>query len=160
MSRVWKFGDHVSTDVITPGRMNVTTEETALARACFAEARPELHDRARPGDVVVGGANFGCGSSRESAPRSLKALGLVVLAPSYGSIFYRNAVNIGLPVYVAPDAPRVLDDGDEVTVDEAAGTVAGPSGTVRLQGAGGILASIVRAGGVVPYVRERGGRLL
>ena len=156
--RVWVFGDHVSTDVITPGRMNVTTDETALARACFAEVRPELRDQAKPGDVVLGGANFGCGSSRESAPRSIKALGLTVVASSYGSIFYRNAVNVGLPVYIAPDAVNLLQDGDEVTIEN--GALHGPRGVVvPLQGAKGLLAEVVAAGGIVPYVRARGGRL-
>ena len=158
MPRVWKFGDHVSTDVITPGRMNVTTDEAALARACFAEVRPELRDQARPGDIVLGGVNFGCGSSRESAPRSIKALGLTVVASSYGSIFYRNAVNVGLPVYIAPGAVDLLQDGDEVTLEN--GVLTGPRGVrIPLQGAKGLLAEVVAAGGIVPYVRARGGRL-
>lgn len=157
MPHVWKFGDHVSTDVITPGRMNVTTDETALARACFAEVRPELRDQARPGDIVLGGVNFGCGSSRESAPRSIKALGLTVVASSYGSIFYRNAVNVGLPVFLAPDAASRLEDGDVVTLEE--GMLRSPRGDIPLQGATGLLAEVVAAGGIVPYVRARGGRL-
>lgn len=158
MPRVWRFGDHVSTDVITPGRMNVTTDDAALARACFAEVRPELRDQARPGDVVLGGVNFGCGSSRESAPRAIKALGLAVVARSYGSIFYRNAVNIGLPVYIAGDALDALREGDEVALHE--GVLRGPRGVaVPLQGARGLLADIVAAGGVIPYVHARGGRL-
>lgn len=157
MARVWRFGDHVSTDEITPGRMNVTTDPAQLARACFAETRPELRDQARPGDVVVGGVNFGCGSSRESAPRALKAHGLVVVAPSYGSIFYRNAVNVGLPVFIAPKGLDLAQDGDEVHVLD--GVLRTPRGDVPLQGATGLLAEVVAAGGVIPYVRARGGRL-
>ena len=159
MSRVWRFGDHVSTDVITPGRMNVTTDPAALARACFAEARPELARDARPGDVVLAGANFGCGSSRESAPRALKALGLQVVARSYGSIFYRNAVNVGLPVYTSAIAADSFSDGDEVTLDAGSGELRGSRARVALDGAHGVLAEIVRAGGIVPYVRARGSRL-
>jgi len=159
MARVWRFGDHVSTDAITPGRMNVTTDEAVLARACFAEDRPELRDQARPGDVIVAGGDFGCGSSRESAPRAIKALGLSVVAASYGSIFYRNAVNIGLPVFISAEAVTALSDGDAVTLDAEAGTLAGPTGDLRLEGATGVLAGIVAAGGIVPYVRSRGGRL-
>lgn len=154
---MWHFGDHISTDEITPGRMNVTTDDAELARACFAEARPELRDEARPGDVVVAGANFGCGSSRESAPRALRALGLRVVAASYGSIFYRNAVNVGLPVYISPEAHTVVSDGDEVAIDPDAGTLRTPSGVLKIEGASGLLARIVDAGGVVPYVNERGG---
>jgi 3-isopropylmalate/(R)-2-methylmalate dehydratase small subunit len=157
MPRVWRFGDHVSTDVITPGRMNVTTDAGALGRACFAEVRPELRDEARPGDVVVAGVNFGCGSSRESAPRAIQALGLTVVAASYGSIFYRNAVNVGLPVFIAPDARARLEDGDAVEIGQ--GVLRGPQGEVPLQGATGLLAEVVAAGGIVPYVRARGGRL-
>lgn len=156
-SRVWRFGDHVTTDVITPGRMNATTDDHELARACFAEARPELRDDARPGDIVVAGENFGCGSSRESAPRALQALGLRVVAASYGSIFYRNAVNVGLPVYVSAEARVAVADGDIVTLDPEGGTLRTPQGTLELAGATGLLARIVDAGGIVPYVGALGG---
>src|SRR3989441_13332618 len=99
MARIFKFGDGISTDAIIPGRYNVTTDATALGKACFIEARPDFAGSVREGDVIVGGRNFGCGSSREHAPMAIKAAGIqAVGARSVARIFYRNAINIGLPV--------------------------------------------------------------
>jgi len=153
--RVWRFGSHVSTDVITPGRMNISTDDAELAQGCFAEVRPELRAQAQPGDLIVADANFGCGSSRESAARALKALGLVVVAPSYGSIFYRNAVNIGLPVYVAEGALTGVADGATATLTNDGMRIGNL--VIPLSGASGFLAGIVAAGGIVPYVSQNGG---
>jgi 3-isopropylmalate/(R)-2-methylmalate dehydratase small subunit len=156
----WVFGDHVSTDTITPGRYNVTTDATELAQAAFREHRPAFREEVEPGDVVVAGENFGCGSSRESAPRSLAAneVGAVV-AEGFARIFYRNAVNVGLPVYVAPGVSELAEDGDEVDLDLEAGRLYAPAGSVELVDAGGLLADISRAGGILSYVRQRGFRL-
>lgn len=158
MSRVWRFGDAVNTDLITPGRFNITTDEAKLAAIAFVEARLEFAKEVRPGDLIIAGRNFGCGSSRESAARSLKACGVgAVVAQSFGRIFYRNAVNIGLPVLVSPDAVQVLQDGDAATLDAAAGVVRGAHGDARLEGARGIAAAIAAEGGIVAYVNRRRG---
>src|SRR5207237_4600015 len=94
MGRVFKFGDAISTDAIIPGRYNVTTDAAALGRACFIEARPEFAASVQPGDVIVAGRNFGCGSSREHAPMAIKADGIqAVVARSFARIFYRNAIH-------------------------------------------------------------------
>ena len=120
--RVFLLGDGVSTDAIMPGRYNVTTDPDALRRSCLIEARPDFVETVRPGDVIVAGRNFGCGSSREHAPLSIKRNGIAaVIAASFARIFYRNAVNIGLPVIRCADAHRVLHDGDEVMVAHSAG---------------------------------------
>lgn len=158
MPRVWRFGDAVNTDLITPGRYNLTTDEQRLAAIAFIEARPEFAKQVRPGDLVVAGRNFGCGSSRESAARALKACGVgAVVAQSFGRIFHRNAVNIGLPVFVSPDAVALLQDGDEATLDVPAGVVRGPRATTRLENPRGVAAAIAAEGGIVPYVNRRRG---
>ena len=118
MARVFRFGDGVSTDAIMPGRYNLTTDPAALARACFIENRPDFHETVRPGDVIVAGSNFGCGSSREHAPLSIKACGVsAVVARSFARIFYRNAVNLGLPVIRCADLYDAVQDGEQVEVD-------------------------------------------
>jgi 3-isopropylmalate/(R)-2-methylmalate dehydratase small subunit len=157
-ARVWRFGDSVNTDLITPGRFNLTTDEKRLAEICFIEHRPEFARQVKPGDLVIAGRNFACGSSRESAARALKALGVgAVVAQSFGRIFYRNAVNIGLPVFVSKDAAELLQDGDEATLELARGVIAGPAGEAHLEAAHGVAAAIVAEGGIVAYVNRRRG---
>src|SRR3989442_13551733 len=98
MARIFKFGDGISTDAIIPGRYNVTTDPAALGKACFIEARPDFATSVQSGDVIVGGRNFGCGSSREHAPMAIKAVGAqAVRAPRSPPIFYRNPQQHGLP---------------------------------------------------------------
>ncbi len=160
MARAWVFDDNVSTDTITPGRYNVTTDPDELAQAAFREHRPPFRHEVQPGDVVVAGENFGCGSSRESAPRALLYSDVAaVVAESFARIFYRNAVNVGLPVHVAPDVSTIIQDGDEVTLDREANRLYAPGGDVRLEDASGLLAEITEAGGILEYVRERGVQL-
>lgn len=157
MACAWVFGDNVSTDTITPGRYNVTTDPDKLAQAAFCEHRPAFREGVEPGDVVVGGQNFGCGSSRESAPRALAANDVgAVVAEGFARIFYRNAVNVGLPVYIAPGVSQVVEDGDAVTLDRDAGQLYAPGGAVELEGASGLMAEITDAGGILAYVREQG----
>ncbi|HKD77455.1 MAG TPA: 3-isopropylmalate dehydratase, partial [Ktedonobacterales bacterium] len=123
MARVWRLGDNVNTDQIIPGRYNVTTDRAQLAKYCLCEHRPDFAANVAPGDIVVAGRNFGCGSSREHAAVALKATGIAaVVAVSFARIFYRNAINIGLPVLSAP-AAVALEDGEQVEIDTAAGTI-------------------------------------
>ena len=121
--RVWKLGDHVSTDLIAPGRLfHLRSNLPELAKHVFEDADPELAKKIKIGDFVVGGINFGCGSSREHAPTIIKLAGVsAVLAKSFARIFFRNAVNIGLPVVVCDT--EGIDAGDEINVDLAAGVV-------------------------------------
>ncbi len=116
MGRAWKFGDDIDTDVIIQGKYLVINDPKELAKHVFENIRPEFAKEVKPGDFVVAGENFGCGSSREHAPLALKATGIkAVIAKSYARIFFRNAINIGLMVLEC-DTDRI-DDGDELEVD-------------------------------------------
>jgi 3-isopropylmalate dehydratase small subunit len=156
--RVFLLGDGVSTDAIMPGRYNVTTDPDAIRRSCLIEARPDFVETVKPGDVIVAGRNFGCGSSREHAPLSIKRNGVAaVIAASFARIFYRNAVNIGLPVIRCPEAHRVLRDRDTVTVDALRGTIV--TGTTTLYGEppSGVALQIIQAGSLIDLIRAGGG---
>ena len=156
MGRAWKFADNVNTDLITPGRYNMTTNAAELARVCFIEHRPEFARDMRAGDFVVGGRNFGCGSSRETAVIALKASGVrAVLAKSFARIFYRNCMNLGL-LAIEMDTDGIVD-GDEVELDVEAGrgrnlmrnemhAIAIPRAMLALE----------REGGVVGFVKRNG----
>lgn len=114
--KVWKFGDSVNTDLITPGRYNITTDPKELAKVCFIEQRPEFAKEVRPGDIVIGGTNFGCGSSRETAVVSMKHTGVAgVVAKSFARIFYRNAINLGLLLAVGDTDG--IEESDELELD-------------------------------------------
>ena len=155
--RVFLLGDGVSTDAIMPGRYNVTTDPDALRRSCLIEARPDFVQTVQPGDVIVAGRNFGCGSSREHAPLSIKRNAVAaVIAASFARIFYRNAVNIGLPVIRCADAHRVLRDGDEVTVDALTGMITTATGTLRGEPPSGVALRIIEAGSLIDLIRRGG----
>src|SRR5437763_16924185 len=124
MNRIWLLDDNVNTDVIIPGRYNVTTDRAQLARHCLCEILPEFAQQVQTGDVIMAGHNFGCGSSREHAPASIQASGVrVVIARSFARIFYRNAVNIGLPVLVCEEVVLASADGQEMEIDLASGAI-------------------------------------
>lgn len=157
-NRIWKFGADVDTDQIVPGRYAPYMRPDAdVGEAAFIEARPEFAREAAPGDIIVAGANFGCGSSREYAPLALKrrAIGGII-AVSFARIFYRNAVNLGLPLYVAPDVVEAVADGEEATLAVAAGILAVSERRFQLPPLPAFARAIVEAGGVVAYVREHG----
>jgi len=116
MGRAWKFGDDVDTDTIIPGRYLVINDPKELARHVFENVRPEFVRKVREGDFIIAGENFGCGSSREHAPLSLKALGVYVVAKSYARIFFRNAINIGLPAFECKHTDDI-EDGDNLKLD-------------------------------------------
>ncbi len=158
MARVWRLGDNVNTDQIIPGRYNVTTDRAHLAKYCLCEHCPDFAPNVAPGDVVVAGRNFGCGSSREHAAVALKATGIAaVVAASFARIFYRNAINIGLPVLIAP-AAVALADGDQIEIDTAAGTIRDLAHDRVFQAdpLPEFVQRIVEAGGIVPLVRRYG----
>jgi 3-isopropylmalate/(R)-2-methylmalate dehydratase small subunit len=159
MTRVWRLGDNVNTDQIIPGRYNITTDRAHLARYCLCEHRPDFANGVAPGDVLVAGRNFGCGSSREHAAVALKATGLAaVVAGSFARIFYRNAINIGLPVLIAPDAAATLADGDPIAVDPATGTIhdLAHGRIFQAEPLPEFVQRIVAAGGIVALVRQYG----
>ncbi|MDR0197412.1 MAG: 3-isopropylmalate dehydratase small subunit [Oscillospiraceae bacterium] len=121
---VHKYGDNVDTDVIIPARYLNTSDVKELAAHCMEDIDAKFSENVRRGDIIVGGANFGCGSSREHAPAAIKESGIAcVIAETFARIFYRNAINIGLPILECPAAAREIRKGDEVQIDFDAGTV-------------------------------------
>jgi 3-isopropylmalate/(R)-2-methylmalate dehydratase small subunit len=116
--KIFKYGANVDTDVIIPARYLNQSDPAELARHCMEDIDPSFAERVRPGDLIVSGPNFGCGSSREHAPVAIKASGIsCVIAPSFARIFYRNAINIGLPIMESAKACEGIRDGDVVEVD-------------------------------------------
>ncbi|TMF13922.1 MAG: 3-isopropylmalate dehydratase [Chloroflexi bacterium] len=161
MARVYKLGDGVSTDTIMPGRYNVTTDRDALRRGCLIEARPDFVDTVRSGDVIVAGRNFGCGSSREHAPLAIKQNGVAaVIAVSFARIFYRNAVNIGLPVIRCAELPEAVEDGDDVSVDARRGVIHAAGRTFHGEPPSGVALQIIEAGSLLDLVKSRGWSVL
>jgi len=122
--RAWTFGDDVDTDIIIPARYLTTTDPSELASHCMEPVSPDFPKQVRLGDIIVGGKNFGCGSSREHAPVAIKGCGVaVVIAPSFARIFYRNAFNVGLPAIESAAAAAAIRAGDDVEVDLAGGEI-------------------------------------
>ncbi len=152
--RAHRFGDHVDTDQIIPAEHLVTTDEQELGRHCMAGADPGFAQRVCPGDVLIAGRNFGCGSSREHAPRALIGCGVrAVIAPSFARIFFRNAVNVGLAVLECPEAADAIKDGACVVFDEEAGTIEDRDQGRLYQAAPlpAIAREIRAAGGLMPW---------
>ena len=119
-----KYGDNVDTDVIIPARYLNTADPKELAAHCMEDIDKAFRQKAQPGDLIVGGLNFGCGSSREHAPMAIKASGVsCVIAKTFARIFYRNAINIGLPILECPEASEKIQDGDEIAVDFDTGVI-------------------------------------
>jgi methanogen homoaconitase small subunit len=158
MARIWKFGSDVDTDQIVPGRYAPYMRPGAdVGEAAFIEARPEFAQHFRPGDLIVALDNFGCGSSREYAVEALvrRQVGAVV-ALSFARIFYRNALNLGVRVYVAPEVVHALHDGDAVTLDLAAQRIIRGGEMFLLPPLPAFAREILDAGGIVPYVKRYG----
>ncbi|MBI3457449.1 MAG: 3-isopropylmalate dehydratase small subunit [Candidatus Rokubacteria bacterium] len=158
VGRVWTFGDDVNTDVITPGKYLTIREPEKLAPHIMEGIDPEFTRKAKPGDLIVAGKNFGCGSSRETAPAAIKAFGIgSVIAVSFARIFLRNAVNIALPILECPAAAQAIREGDEVAVDVAAGRITDRTTGVTFEAAPfpPFMRELMAAGGLVPYTRRR-----
>ena len=156
--RVWRFGDDVNTDLIIPGRYLDNYDPSHLARHAMEGVSKEFAKTVKPGDVIVAGRNFGCGSSREQAVVALKVAGVsAVIAKSFARIFYRNAVNLGLEVVESDDACEVFDDGDHVVTDFASGRLKSADGErlAVLKEVPESVRAILEAGGLVPYLRAR-----
>lgn len=153
--KAWIFGDNVDTDQIIPAEYLVTMDSEFLAKHAFAKARPDFAGKVQRGDVIVAGRNFGCGSSREHAPRALMGAGVsCVVAESFARIFFRNAINIGLPLV---EAKVGASEGDLVSVELGNGTVVNLSTGVRsrFKGYPPFVMMLVEKGGLIPYTKER-----
>ena len=153
--RAWKFGDDINTDVITPGRYTVTTDKKRLGEIAFIEYRPEFAKEVQKGDVIVAGNNFGCGSSREHSPVAIKASGIsAVIAKSFARIFFRNAINIGLPLFVCEDTDKI-DDGDTIEIDFKTGDIRDKTKGIvlKVKPLPAFMQKIVDSGGLVEFLR-------
>jgi 3-isopropylmalate/(R)-2-methylmalate dehydratase small subunit len=156
--KVWKFGDNVDTDLIIPARFLNVSDVEELAKNCFADIRAGFMDMITPGDIIVAGKNFGSGSSREHAPLAIKAAGIsVIIAESFARIFYRNALNIGLPIVESTEASRSIKEGDQVSVDLMTGEIEDKDTGKRFSAKPlpDFIRQIVEAGGLVEYIKKK-----
>jgi 3-isopropylmalate/(R)-2-methylmalate dehydratase small subunit len=156
---VWKFGDDVDTDLIIPARFLNSFDKDELAKNCFADVRPGFMALISPGDIIVAGKNFGTGSSREHAPLAIKAAGIsAIIAESFARIFYRNAINIGLPILESAEAASSLQEGSMVSVDLAAGKIVNTDTGERFlaKPIPSFMRAIIEAGGLVNHIKKKG----
>ena len=154
---VWKFGDHIDTDVIIPARYLVSSDEKELGKHCLEDIDRDFVSKVSPGDIIVGGENFGCGSSREHAPLAIKGAGCsCVIAASFARIFFRNSINVGLPIFECPEGAASFETGDVGRVDPAAGTIENVTKglTFTIVPFSPFLQKLIALGGLVPWVRE------
>lgn len=156
--KVHKYGDDVNTDEIIPARYLNTTDPAELAKYCMEDIDADFVKNAKPGDIVVANMNFGCGSSREHAPIALKAAGIsCVIAKTFARIFYRNSINIGLPILESPEAVDGISAGDEVEVDLDNGVIKNLSTGKEFKSKPfpPFMQQLIEAGGLINYARER-----
>lgn len=160
---VIKYGNNVDTDVIIPARYLNSSDPKELASHCMEDLDPTFIKRVRAGDIIVGGRNFGCGSSREHAPLAIKTSGIAcVVAESFARIFYRNAINIGLPIIECPEAAKAIAEGNEVEIDFDSGFITDltTGKTYIAQPFPKFIQSIIEAGGLINAIEKNliGGR--
>ncbi len=153
-----KFGDNVDTDVIIPARYLNTADHKELAAHCMEDIDPDFRKKAKEGDLIVGGANFGCGSSREHAPIAIKESGVsCVIAQTFARIFFRNSINIGLAILECPEASEKIADGDEVKVDFDTGVITNVTKgeSYQAQPFPAFIKDIIRAGGLLNSIKNK-----
>jgi 3-isopropylmalate/(R)-2-methylmalate dehydratase small subunit len=158
--RVFKYGDDINTDVIFPGKYTYTiTDRSEMAKHALEDLDPTFVERVKAGDVVVAGKNFGCGSSREQAATCLKEAGVgAVIAESFARLFFRNAINEGLPVIELKDAPKLIEDGETIEIDLEAGKLRVKSGEYSFPALPPEVMGIVEAGGLIPHAKKSLGK--
>ena len=155
---VWKFGDHIDTDLIIPARFLNVSDKDELAKNCFADLRPDFPVKAKSRGIIVAGENFGCGSSREHAPIAIKAAGIHgVIAKSFARIFYRNAFNIGLPILEASMEQDFIEEGDPVSIDLASGKMRNETNgkAIKAMPLPPFMRAMLECGGLVPYIKQQ-----
>ncbi len=155
--RVWKYGDNVNTDVIFPGKYTYSIlEPEEMARHALEDLDPGFAQKVKPGDVIVAGRNFGCGSSREQAATCLKYAGVqAVVAKSFARIFFRNAINQGLPVLQSEEAVDSIEDGEEIEIDFDRGSIKTARGDFSFPAFPESVMGILEAGGLIPYTKKK-----
>ena len=157
--RAFCFGDDIDTDAIIPARYLSTSDPSELKRHCMEDADPEFAGKVSPGDIIVAGKNFGCGSSREHAPIAIKASGIsCVIAGSFARIFFRNSFNMGLPIFESEEASRTITEGDLVEVDAGEGIIRNlTTGEVfRARPIPAFMQQLIEDGGLIEHIRKRG----
>ena len=155
LGHVFKYGDNVDTDVIIPARYLNSYDAQELASHAMADIDPEFVNKVQPGDIIVANKNFGCGSSREQAPGVLKALGVqAVVAKSFARIFYRNSINIGLPVIVCKDLPDEVNTGDKMVLHMSEGTVEANGKTYSCTKLPEYMQNILNQGGLIASLNK------
>jgi len=157
--RIWKFGDNIDTDAIIPARYLNTWDPQALAAHCMEDADPLFMKKMRPGDILVGGENFGCGSSREHAPIAIKAAGIAcVVAKSFARIFYRNSFNMGLPIFESRELWGLVEDGAEIEIDAGGGVIriiGGATEPLHIQPVPPFMQNLIADGGLMNHIAKR-----
>ncbi len=156
--RAHKYGKNVDTDVIIPGKYCNIIDPAELGKHALEGLDPEYTTKMQTGDIIVADTNFGCGSSREVAPIAIKGSGTsAVVAKSFARIFYRNALNIGLPIFESPEAVDGIQDGDEIEIDPPSGTIRNLTRNETYKAAAfpPFMQSLIEAGGLQPYVEKR-----
>ncbi len=155
---VHKYGDHINTDAIIPGRLLHINDAAELGKHCMEDLDSDFLNRVKPGDVMVAGINFGCGSSREHAPVAIKAAGIsCVIARSFARIFFRNAINVGLPILECSEAVEGTENGDTIAVELSTGVVlnATRGKTFQARTFPDFIVELVQAGGLLEYTRKK-----
>ena len=155
--RVHKYGDNVDTDVIIPARYLNTASHKELAAHCMEDIDADFTKNVQDGDIIVAEKNFGCGSSREHAPIAIKASGIsCVIAESFARIFFRNSINIGLPILECPEASKDIDEGDEVSINFDTGVITNKTKNKEYKAAAfpPFMQQLINAGGLVSYIKE------
>ncbi len=158
MGKVFKYGDNVDTDVIIPARYLNAPDPAELAKHCMEDIDIDFAKKVQPGDIIVVDKNFGCGSSREHAPISIKASGVsCVIAETFARIFYRNAINIGLPIIECPQAAKGIEAGDEVEIDFDSGMIYNKTKGTQFQGQAfpEFMQRIIKAEGLINYINSK-----
>lgn len=156
--KVWKFGDDIDTDAIIPARYLNTSDPLELAKHVMEDADREFPSKVRQGDIIVAGKNFGCGSSREHAPIAIKAAGIqTVIAKSFARIFYRNAFNIGLPIFESVEAAEDIREGDEIEIDADTGIIKNltKGREYKAKPIPPFMQELIGAGGLIEWVKKR-----
>lgn len=155
--RVWKYGDDVNTDVIFPGKYTYTVNDPQeMGEHAMEDLDPEFAGKVQPGDVIIAGKNFGMGSSREQAAVCLKVKGVgAVIARTYSRIYFRNGVNVGLPLVTNDDVQDIFEHGDEIEIDFEAGVIRGKGREIEFPAFSEFVFGIMEAGGLIPYTRKR-----
>ncbi|NVL91037.1 MAG: 3-isopropylmalate dehydratase small subunit [Desulfobacterales bacterium] len=156
--RVWKFGDNIDTDVIIPAPYLVTTDVEELGKHCMEGVDAEFTEKVRPGDIIVAGKNFGCGSSREHAPMSIKGAGIsCVIAEGFARIFFRNAFNMGLAIFESPGVFQGIEEGDRISVNQDTGEIMDHTNGKRFSASPipSFMQELIKAGGLMSYILNK-----